>query len=245
MKRNQNFITDLEMNSTKNLSKDRGLINLLFFLTTVLFFLSCASIPKQAPELSEELGIKINSIEKSHLILLNNFFSNKRELVDEFIVREWIPIFAKEFFSDQKIQIAWEHIVASNSTEDRLKFIVILGPKLQNQINQKRLELIKPLDDLEKEIEIQIRGEYDVAKSINNSLTSFLYSASKVDESRIKYMEMLGVTNGKIDEALTKTDDLVSKLVKVGTDVVDKESQIKTYLSKVQEIKDKIINNAK
>jgi len=98
---------------------------------------------------------------------------------------------------------------------------------------------------LEKEIEIQIRGEYDVAKSINNSLTSFLYSASKVDESRIKYMEMLGVTNGKIDEALTKTDDLVSKLVKVGTDVVDKESQIKTYLSKVQEIKDKIINNAK
>ena len=91
--------------------------------------------------------------------LLNphSFFDQKRAKVDEFISKEWIPTFASNFFDNQTIQETWDEIVSSNSKEDRLKFIIMLGPKLQEQINQKRLELIKPLDELENEIEYKIR----------------------------------------------------------------------------------------
>jgi len=218
---------------------------LFYLLLVTLVFGSCATIPHQAPALSEELGIKINSIEKSHIKLLTIFFNQKRELVDEFIVKEWIPIFAKEFFSDPKISSAWDEIVTSNNKEDRLQFIILLGPKLQDRINQKRLELIQPLDDLQKEFESQILNEYNIAKSINNSLTSYLYSASKVDESRTKYMDMLGVTDGKIDAALNKTDSIVNQLVDLGNTALDKETQIKSYLTQIQSIKEKLNPNHK
>jgi hypothetical protein len=218
---------------------------LFYLLLVTLVFGSCATIPHQAPALSEELGIKINSIEKSHIKLLTIFFNQKRELVDAFIVKEWIPIFAKEFFSDPIISSAWDEIVSSNSKEDRLQFIIQLGPKLQTRINQKRLELIQPLDDLQKEFESQILNEYNIAKSINNSLTSYLYSASKVDESRTKYMDMLGITDGKIDAALNKTDSIVNQLVELGNTALDKETQIKSYLTQIESIKEKLNTNSK
>lgn len=220
-----------------------NIIRKVLMLPIVLGMLSCASIPKQAPELSEELGIKISSIEKSHLALLHFFFAQKRELVDEFIIKEWTPVFAREFFNNTEINAAWNAIVASGNTEDRLKFIVLLGPKLQGQINKKRLELIKPLDDLERAMENSIREEYDIARGINNSITSFLYSASKVDENRSRYMKMLGVKEEKVDEALNKTDEIVGKLVQIGGTVLEKEKQANEYLEKIKEIKNKLSGN--
>ena len=212
-------------------------------LISVLFLYSCATIPKQAPSLSEELGIKINSLEKSHINLLHSFFNQKREIVDEFIVKEWVPVFTKEFFNTPTIKEAWEEIVSSNNKEDRTKFLILLTPKLQKKINSKRIELIKPLDDLERDLEFKIRNEYNIAKSINNSLTSFLYSASKVDENRTRYLEMLGVTDEKIDNTLSKTDSLINQLVKSGNTALDKENQMESYLKQIKEIKKNLNNN--
>ncbi|MCK5823564.1 MAG: hypothetical protein KAG95_06145 [Bacteroidales bacterium] len=215
----------------------------LIILISALFISSCATIPKQAPSLSEELGIKINSLEKSHINLLHSFFNQKREIVDEFIIKEWVPAFTEEFFTNQTIKDAWEEIVSSNNKEDRTKFLTMLTPKLQNKINSKRIELIKPLDNLERELEYKIRNEYNIARSINNSLTGFLYSASKVDENRKRYLEMLGVTDEKIDNALSKTDSLVNQLVKHGNVALEKEQQIESYLKQLEEINKNLNNN--
>jgi len=204
---------------------------------------SCATIPKEAPLLSEELGLKLNTIQKSHLSLLHSFFDQKRAKVDEFISKEWIPAFASNFFENQTIQEAWDEIVSSNSKEDRLKFIIMLGPKLQEQINQKRLELIKPLDELENEIEYKIRNEYDIARSLNNSLTSFLYSASKVSENRSRYLEMLGITDEIIDNVLDKTDETINKLSTLGDNITSKEEKIETYLESIKNLKNILNKN--
>jgi len=215
----------------------------LIILISALFISSCATIPKQAPSLSEELGIKINSLEKSHINLLHSFFNQKRELVDEFIVKEWVPAFTEEFFTNKTIKDAWEEIASSNNKEDRTKFLTMLTPKLQNKINSKRIELIKPLDDLERELEFKIRNEYNIARSINNSITGFLYSASKVDENRKRYLEMLGVTDDKIDNALSKTDNFVNQLVKQGNVTLEKEQQIESYLKQLEELNKSLNTN--
>ncbi|MBE9469311.1 MAG: hypothetical protein IMY72_13470 [Bacteroidetes bacterium] len=208
----------------------------LLFIFSVFLICSCATIPKQAPSLSEELGIKINSLEKSHINLLHSFFNQKRKVVDEFIVKEWVPAFTEEFFTNQTIKDAWEEIASSSNKEDRTKFLTMLTPKLQNKINSKRIELIKPLDDLERELEHKIRNEYNIARSINNSLTGFLYSASKVDENRKRYLEMLGVSDDKINNTLSKTDNLVNQLVKQGNVALEKEQQIEAYLKQLKKI---------
>jgi hypothetical protein len=214
---------------------------LIAFLVGILIT-GCATIPKQSAQLSEELGYKLNNIEHSHILLLHNFFNQKREIVDEFIVETWIPKFSEEFFSNPTIEKTWNEIVNSDNKEDRLKFITLLGPRLFTQINKKRQELIKPLNDLEKEIEVKIQNEYNSAKSINNSLTSFLYSAAKVDENRSRYLEMLGVSDTKIGDALNTTDKIVTDLVKGGETTSDNLEKVNSYLSKLEEIKNKINN---
>jgi hypothetical protein len=134
----------------------------------ILFGLSaCATIPKESADLSIELGKRISAIEDAHMVLVDKYFDEKRNRIDEFVEKEWVPEFAAQFFANQQISNMWNQIVSSGNTADRLQFIITLGPKLQTKINAKRLELIKPLDDAEQMIKQQLRDNYDHARAIN------------------------------------------------------------------------------
>jgi len=200
----------------------------------------CATIPKEAPQLSAELGNRISAIEVSNITLLHRFFDQKRKEVDKFIETEWVPIFANEFFSNPTISAAWNTIVEEKDKSQRLQFIVRIGPKLQERINQKRLELIQPLDDLERRIEMKIRDEFAQALAINNSITSFLLSASKVAENRSRYLEKIGITEENIGEIVNKTDEAVSDLLKGSKEVQGKISAAEDFVNKLRAIRDSI-----
>lgn len=224
------------------------------FLVIVLALAGCATIPPEAPELSVELGKRISAIEEANITLLKRYFDFKRSEVDKFIEKEWVPDFANQFFSNHKISSAWNIIVRENDEKENLKFLIKTGPKLQNKIHDKRLELIQPLEELERRIEDKIRGEYRQALSMNNSITSFLISASKVAENRNRYLEMIGITDGKIGDAIDKTDDAVDQLIgktvdleekvgdaeKVVAEVKDKFTRAEEFLVKMKEIRDSI-----
>lgn len=209
-------------------------------ILTLLILTGCASFPKEAPELSQQLGNRISAIHDANINLLHKYFADRRSQVDEFIVEEWVPEFAKEFFSGAKMEANWLEIVGSDNKNDRLEFIVRLGPKLQANINSKRLELIKPLDDAERLIERTLREEYQQALAINNTLTSFLISASKVDENRRRYLEMVGVTDQKLAVVIDKVDSGTSFLLDKAHMISNKEEKARKYLEQIKEATDKI-----
>lgn len=230
---NDNFKNGM---NKKNTRRSLRLLYVVLFLAIV----GCATIPPEAPELSAELGKRISAIEDANLTLLHRFFDLKRNEVDRFIAQEWVPIFAEEFFSNPKISQAWDTIVSENNKRERLEFIVSTGPRLQEKINSKRQEFIKPLDELERRIENKIRDEYTQARAINNSLTSFLLSASKVAETRKRYLEIIGLTDEKIGKFINKTDEAVSELLKKTGDASEKIDAAKEYLNKIKSIKDNL-----
>lgn len=213
-----------------------------FPITIVIFllFFGCASIPKESATLSEELGLQINSLEKSHIALLHSFFAQKREAVDNFIKERWIPVYAGNLFEDPGLKEELKELCNSSNTEDLFNAYTVLGTQLQSDINDKRTELIKPLDELEKNLEEKIRNEYNVARSINNSLTSYLYSASKVEENRNRYLEMLGVTQDKINTAIDNADKIVDGLVKAGDKATEIETKGAEYLKKLNDLKNSL-----
>jgi len=215
-------------------------MNKCLILAGLLVLTGCASIPSEAPELSAELGKRISAIEDSNITLLERFFDQKREEVDRFIEDEWVPEFAKQFFSNETISRAWDTIVREDDREQRLLFLVKIGPKLQERINNKRLELIRPLDELERRIEREVRSEYDQARAINNTITSFLMSSSKVTESRVRYLEMVGISDDKIGDLISETDSAVSNLLGKANDARDKVGRAEEFLDKVREIKESI-----
>lgn len=205
-----------------------------------LVLASCTSIPPEAPELSVELGKRISAIEESNITLLRRFFDQKRREVDIFIEDEWVPEFANQFFSNRVVSDAWDTIVRENDKKQRLLFLTKVGPKLQEKINEKRLELIQPLDDLERRVEAKIRSEYTQARAMNSSITSFLLSASEVSENRNRYLEMVDVTDESLGKLIDKTDDAVSGLLGKTSDVRDKVMRAEEFMDKVREIRDSI-----
>lgn len=213
------------------------------WLIGVFFLLglsACATIPPESADLSIELGKRISAIETSHMALVDKYFAEKRERVDEFLNQEWIPAFAAQFFANDQIAKLWDQAVRSKDPADRLQFIVTLGPKLQEKINQKRLQLIKPLDEAEALLKERLRNNYDQARAINNSLTSYLVSASKVAENRNRYLEMLGVKDEKVAAILDQVDTAVQSLTNETEKVTSKEKKDEEYFKQLMEIKNKL-----
>ena len=208
----------------------------IFIVTVILALGGCASIPPEAPELSAQLGTRISSLESAHIRLVHEFFLQKKRKVDDFIQEVWVPEFAKEFFNDPRIDKVWTEVVKSQDAKERLKFITLVGPKLQEKINKKRIELIQPLDELETNITNNLKSEYDQTKAINNTLTAFLQSASKVEENRKRYLDMIGITDNTIDKFVNDTDQAVSELVDSAKNIEGRESDAENYLNKIKEI---------
>ena len=198
-----------------------GSITILFILPLLALFASCATIPSEAPELSAELGNRIAEIEKSHINLLRRFFDEKREHADKHVFEVWLPLLAEKVFDDPRTQALWKRAVDSDDPQDRVQFIIWMGPKIQERINAKRNELHNALDQFERLTERELRDAYLQARAINNSLTSFLTSASKVEKNRERLLKIiLRTATGQImHQAVDGVASTVSKfLIKAETE---------------------------
>lgn len=211
-----------------------------FSLAIVLLCFSCASIPQQAPRLSEELGKRISSLEAAHLTLLNAYFEEKKQAVDDFIRTVWLPEFTRNVFENDQVRDAWNDLIKSGDIDERSEFITEMGIRLQGQIDEKRIELRKPLDDLQREIEQSIREEYNIARSANNTLTSFLHTASKIDENRQTYLDMLNISENKIANVIDETDEALESLADTAENIAEYQKKAEEYLKKLDELKEKI-----
>lgn len=202
----------------------------------LITFVSCASIPREASELSMELGNRISSMEEANITLLNRFFDQKRSEIDNFIQNEWVPEFTDDIFSNPTITNAWDTIVAENNVADRREFILRLGPRMQQKINEKRIELIQPVDQLEHRIEQQLRSEYAQMRSINNSITSFLVSAAEVEDNRNQYLRMIGVSQGNINQVINQTDTAVSNLLNIANEAQNNVERSEEFIKTIKSI---------
>ena len=215
-------------------------IRQLGLLTISLMMMACVSIPPEAPELSAQLGNRISAIEQSNLTLLHRYFDRKKQDIDKFIQHEWVPEFANQFFAEPAIAQVWDQVVATGNKPDRLKFILKTSPTLQQTINQKRVELIQPLEILEQRIEAKLTADFAQAKAINNSITGFLLSASKVVENRDRYLEMVGVSSDEVTQLIDSTDAIVADLLQSSQEIEGKVAKGEKYLQKINALRNSI-----
>jgi len=204
------------------------------------FLMACVQIPSEAPSLSTELGNRLNALEQTHLTLLHRFFDDKRHEVNRYIDEVWLPKFATQFFEQRSMANAWDIIVRENDKKQRLKYIVTVSPKLQKAINDKRMSLITPLNELERALQQAISNEYQQTKAINNTLTSYLYSASDVEANRERYLDKAGISQNDISKFITKTDDVVTNLVDNANTLDEKSVVVKEYADKLKQLQNDI-----
>ena len=95
---------------------------------------------------------------------------------------------------------------------------------------------MQPLDALEAAMVRKLQEEYKQVHAMNSTLTSFLQTSAKADESRRRYMNMAGVPQDKNLEAMiTETESALVDLfsAKDETDqYILKMNKLLTKLSK-------------
>jgi hypothetical protein len=212
-------------------------------LTATLTIGCVPKIPAEAPQLSQELGVQLNALQAANITLLHRFFDLKRAAVERFVHEEWAPVFADAFFADPKVQEVWTKVVASDAKE-RLAFLQHIGPPLQKKLDEKRSELILPLDELEQEVEQQIRAEYASALATNNTLTSFLVSAAEVEKNRQRYLAKVGITQDKVDNAVNQVHDTVDELLTKTKSAEEKAKAAQEYIEKIKKLRDQLRTGA-
>lgn len=189
-------------------------VNRIFaLLFSVVLINSCASIPKEAPELSQEIGQRVAAIQQSHMNLVSRFIELKRQEVNRIFEEEWIPAYAESFFSQPQVADYWQTLVSEDDKEERLQFLIQLGPRMLEEIRNKRAEFMAPLDELEAEIKNRLQNEYVQILSANNTLTSFLVSSSKVVQNRQRYLNMFGIEQSAIEGFIDEADEQSQKII--------------------------------
>jgi len=170
---------------------------LLLFCISII---SCVSVPKESVVLSESLGKAINETGKTHFSLLKLFFKEKREEVDLILNEFWVPKFAKEFYAIPAVSQKWDEICSTADEEEKLKFITTVGVKIQKKINEKRQELIDPLDEMERTLEGELLTNYNSLQVTNTVLTSYLSSAEQagLDSTLGEIHAIMGEVNNKV-----------------------------------------------
>lgn len=194
----------------------------------LLILIGCVHVPKEAPQLSLELAGRMQAVKAAHLQSVRLYMAAKRAELDAFIAREWLPLFAKNTFEAPAVQRVYEQACRSNAAADRLDLFVGLGTRLQAQLNQKRTELMQPLDAFETELVRSIEESYNEMLAMNATLTGLLRAHAETTAAQNDILQTL-----KVDDKLASTTAEGDKLVGMITAGRDAFEQNK---SKIEEI---------
>lgn len=223
------------------MKKSKHILKVLLIVSmfTVLLSGCYIRVPAEAPELSAELGKRISAMEKAHFAFISKYFSEKRQQIDEFIEKEWMPTFSKKVFGDSTVVAALSDTSkAEKDVEGKLRYITALGLNMQLQIKSLRDTLLIPINDLEIALKEKLHEEYELSKSINSSITSFLISARKVAKNRETLFSKIGIEESKIDSTLNQIDSFTLELL-------DYTNTAKDKIERYNEFKNKIENTIK
>ena len=167
------------------------------FLLTVITFFSCARIPIQSVDLTESLMQEAERMHTLNIRLINKIFDDKKLLINEVIVNEYLPAFTENF--KNKIP---------PSTDFKARFTDLVQAAYL-RINATKDSLINVVNKTRGLIVEKLNQDYIVFSGAFTDLQNLLRSAAKIDAQKSAFFNKIkDVSKGKIDaDAIEKAID--------------------------------------
>lgn len=146
------------------------LVPIVFLICLVLT--GCASIPKEAVSLNQEVGKGIADNQNAYLNLLNAYFSQKSAEIDRWIQNEYLPAYISNIRAEMKKHGVEDKPFDEHMTKDMLTDIVKKRNDMQRDLEKARLSLWE-----------RITKDHVVLLQANASITGLLQSAVDVKEA--------------------------------------------------------------
>lgn len=194
----------------------------ILLLATGLY--SCASLPKEAVEMTLLLDKQLDALQQSHLDIVELYCSEREKRAISFLDNEWYSTYLNNLFEKDYVEDIWQQIVDSQDKQERMLMIKALTQVSQEEYNAQKVILMAPITESRTELRKIILSEYQKAKDMNLTVTNNIASVHDVQEIRKNYLSkavdidkiesQIEKSTNKIDSVFNKTQDLIDKYKK-------------------------------
>lgn len=199
------------------------------FLALLLTLSSCASIPRQSVELSQELTQMIMTSRKSHLELLDAYTSLRQDQAERFLEEQWIPSFTARFVEESNVL---NYIEKAETPEQKGAEMIEFAQAALPIISERRNAMFDVIEGIDLIVRNRIDAHYQEILNINQSLTAHLASAAKVGEIRQELQNHLNVNVNNLIP-LDKMNETIEKLLKAGMQAEQIPVLLKEFKNKI------------
>ena len=197
------------------------LCRLTFAFIALLMAAGCAQVPKESVELSATVGRDLTISYKAHKELAKVLFSRIRSDVNRFVDNVYAPYQIRSALqkdadasrsSDAAVRrssllLGITAAYAPGATDESLKNAITgmtyLVQDVKTDIDSKRAELLKPIDDQEATLLGALDRNYTQIIYANSIVTGYLSSVVKVHDAQAELLRTIGI-DGNLPELIGK-----------------------------------------
>lgn len=192
---------------------------IVFILFT---FTSCATLPKETVEMSVMLEQQISTLETTTISITDKYFEEQQKKAVDFLDNEWYPYFLNQFFKSDKVIIGCDDMIKDTIMSSKIEKMKMLTEAVQGEYMIMRDSLFAPINKTHDELITEIRKEFQLTKTMNNSITNNISSINQLQEKRKEIFSNLVDYNklqAKIDTAVLKVDNILNN-AQVGLNLI-------------------------
>lgn len=148
----------------------------------------CTTIPKETIELSKEIGNGLTEGQRSYTSLLNTYFASKKQQVDQWIEKDYLPAYISNI-QDELKKAGQSTTLTPNQLTDVLRDVIAERDQKHTDLENTRLLLLTKSNE-----------HYELLGQGNASVTGLLQSMVDKREATASATQTIkSISGGKID----------------------------------------------
>lgn len=197
----------------------------IVYLITISILTSCAVIPKESVQVAEVIQNEGKQMHELNVKLVNEIYREKNRKIDEFIEKEYTPVYLTNFF---------ENVPKDTDLKTELPAMLeVIIPEINTRSNIMK----EALEKTRLQIITTLQEDYLLYNQAVTELKNLLLSAVKVKDARNEALaKITQMTNKKIDvDKISGTlDDFIDQAGKtdISKIIKDLETTINGILKK-------------
>jgi hypothetical protein len=182
-------------------------IKYLILIICSLLFLGCASIPPTTVTLTQEIVKEANEMHQLNIILVNQLFEERKEVINAFITNEYTPTVIKKYEA-----LLPDSLDYKKELPNIMKSIIPV-------INRKKDSLQNILSDQQQEIISSLNTNYVSYSKATIALQQLINSAVKLKKAENNALSSIQDLTGDSVDVKKVESTIDGLLLKAGTDM--------------------------
>lgn len=215
----------------------------LAVLLIVTLLASCAQVPKEAVELSATVGRDLTEMKKSHIALVDLYYSGILKDINSFIDNVYLPYQIQRTLADNvwktemltAINSASRHDATGKAQKEAFEKIQVFLLVIQEEVEAYRKLKLKPVQEQYRRVLNSINQSYDQIHYANSIVTGHLASVVKVHESQNELLGKLDLKDLRV-EIGSGTASLSDKIVELEQKARDGTEKLDSVVKKFESI---------